>query len=268
MIRGHENGHALETPQERHFWETEGIYSSDSIVRAPDVAARSYADKLLKVRLGIVDNLLTDRPGAHLVDLCCATGQHLAYFSSRIERGTGIDFSSVYIDRARALATENGLSNLSFLEADARTTGLAPQSVDVLYSFSSLYVIPSFPEIAQEVSRVLSPDGVCVLDVGMKPSLNAVSLRAHTELPQAHLLTQATLTSALEHAGLTVINHRRFQLLPLWTRKPWWLSPLLAPFWNRVMAASIGGRLVDEWMCSAPVLRRFAFRHLLVCRKA
>jgi hypothetical protein len=54
----------------------------------------------------------------------------------------------------------------------------------------------------------------------------------------------------------------------MWGDRPWWLKPLLHPVWTRLLAIRIKGRMLDEWISSLPLLRRFAFRHVLLCEKA
>ena len=46
-----------------------------------------------------------------------------------------------------------------------------------------------------------------------------------------------------------------------------WLYPLATPLWKPVLGLRIGGKMLDEWIASAPLLRRLAFRHLVVVRK-
>lgn len=67
--------------------------------------------------------------------------------------------------------------------------------------------------------------------------------------------------------GLKIVEHRAFQLLPLWAGKPRWLWPLLHPVWKRLMSKRLAGRMLDEWISGKPLFRRFAFRQLLVCEK-
>jgi len=63
------------------------------------------------------------------------------------------------------------------------------------------------------------------------------------------------------------VERRCFQILPLWAGLPKHLWFLLHPRWERIMRRRIAGRMLDEWVSSLPVVRQFAFRHVLVVRK-
>jgi hypothetical protein len=69
-------------------------------------------------------------------------------------------------------------------------------------------------------------------------------------------------------SGLRIIEHRAFQLLPLWdAHRPNWLKPLLLPVWSKLMRIQIGGKILDEWTSSLPFIKYFAFRHIFICEK-
>ena len=71
----------------------------------------------------------------------------------------------------------------------------------------------------------------------------------------------------LSQNGLSVIEHRAFQILPLWADRPGWLWPLLHPKWKKLMAHRVRGRMIDEWISNLPGLKSLAFRHIIVAEK-
>jgi ubiquinone/menaquinone biosynthesis C-methylase UbiE len=202
-----------------------------------------------------------------LVDLCCATGEHLFALSGESSRCLGIDFSRPYIDKAKERAAELGLTHVEFEVGDGKNIPLPDESVSTLYSFSALYAIPGVDEVIKEIARVLTVGGRCVLDLGNSRSLNAVCVRAYVELPPVFYIPVPEMMRLCELNNLSIVEKRFFQLLPLWADKPRWLWPLLHPVWKRVMARRIGGQMLDEWLSSSRLFRRFAFRHVLVCEK-
>ena len=248
----------------RDSYEAGEIYRKETICKRFDANSGEYVDRLLAEKLSTVRRHVR---GGLLVDLCCATGEHLFSLADASDQCIGIDFSRPFIDEAKNRAQALGFKHVSFQEGDAKDIPLESESVATLYSFSALYVIPDVGEVLKEVSRVLRPDGRCVLDLGNAHSLNSICIKSYPELPPSFHIPVADMLRLCESQGLEVVEQRAFQLLPLWAGKPRWLWPLLHPKWKTIMATRVGGRMLDEWISSSWVLRRFAFRHLLVCRK-
>jgi hypothetical protein len=71
----------------------------------------------------------------------------------------------------------------------------------------------------------------------------------------------------LRKSKLRIVEHRAFQLLPLWGDRPRWLYPILAPFWNRLMRKRVRGKMIDEHISNISFLKLLAFRHIFVCEK-
>jgi ubiquinone/menaquinone biosynthesis C-methylase UbiE len=250
----------------RHAYEKGDLYTPDRICAHVNEHSREYADRLLATKLSLVRR---HYPGGLAVDLCCATGGHLIALANDVERGIGIDFAARYVQRAQADAETHALRHLSFICSDAKRLPLGSGNAGLIYSLSSLYAIPKVEDVFAEVSRVLRPGGIAVLDLGNSRSLNTYCLRTgYTDWPSTFPITVAQMQQLCAANQLEVIEHRSFQLLPLWAGKPDWLWLLLHPAWRRLLQRRIGGRMLDEWLSSLPGIRQFAFRHLLVCRKA
>jgi ubiquinone/menaquinone biosynthesis C-methylase UbiE len=247
----------------RKAYREGSLYSTSKICRTMEGRAEEYVDRLLEERFALVSKFYT---GGLLVDLCCATGSHLVKMAANVDRAVGIDFTARYVAEAARLAGTDG-RRVSFIQADARQLPLASSSVDFLYCFSSLYAIPRAADVVGEVGRLLKGGGHAVLDFGNRRSLNVFCLSYYTDWPPVQPLTLTEIHEALSRAGLEVVRHRRFQLLPLWADRPAWLWPLLHPVWKDILKRRVFGRMLDEWISSLPVLRAFAFRHLIVCRK-
>ncbi len=71
----------------------------------------------------------------------------------------------------------------------------------------------------------------------------------------------------LQAANLSIVDHRAFQILPLWGNRPKWLRPLLHPLWKRTLQKQVRGKMVDQWISNLPMMKNLAFRHIIVCRK-
>lgn len=249
----------------RSAYESGEIYKVDSISFRPRSDAQDYVGRLLVDKIATIRRHL--QPGL-LVDLCCGNGEHLFALADLGVESLGIDFSRPFVQHAREKAENLGLNHVRFEVGDARALPLADGSVSTLYSLSSLYAVPGLDEVMAETGRVLRPGGRCVLDLVNSRSLNAICVRAYTELPPTFHVTVTEMERLCRENGLRIIEHRRFQLLPLWAGKPRWMWPLLHPAWKTLMSRRMGSRMLDEWISSAPLLRQFAARHVIVCEKA
>jgi len=254
----------------RAAYEAGEQYRVETICSTPTLAGAGYADRLLARKLEI---LRRNAPRAiagrttRTVDLCCGTGGHLFARAGEIEQGIGVDFSRPFLAAARAEALRRGAAHLRFVLGNARRLPLASASIDALYSFSALYQVPGLEDVISEAARVLRPGGVCVLDLGNARSLNAIAMRHYPELPRPFLHRVGTMRALCAGSGLEIVEHRAFQILPLWAGRPRWMAPLLHPGWQRLLGARVAGRMLDEWIASLPGLRTLAFRHVLVCRR-
>lgn len=248
----------------RDAYEGGRIYKTETINLAPRDDAQAYAERLLAEKIATVRRHV--RPGL-LVDLCCGNGEHLFALDGLASDSLGIDFSRPFIDHARAQVEARALKNMRFEVGDARNIALPDNGAATLYSLSALYTIPGLDEVMSEIARVLRPGGRCILDLANSQSLNAISVRAYTDLPQSFHVTVAEMRRLCAANNLRIIEHRRFQILPLWADKPGWMWPLLHPVWKTILSRRIAGHMLDEWIASLPVLRNFAFRHILVCEK-
>lgn len=106
-----------------------------------------------------------------------------------------------------------------------------------------------------------------MLDLGASRSLNTVCCKAYPEIAPSFHIPRSRMRHILRSEGLEIVEHRAFQILPYWADRPAWLWPLLHPFWKRLMQRKVAGRMLDEWVSNLPLIRNFAFRHLIVAKK-
>lgn len=249
----------------RGAYNSGDLYTTEKICIAFNAEAKEYTERLLHDRFDLVNR---HYEGGILVDLCCAAGVHLVDIASRADVAIGLDFSERYLKSGAELAAKHQRDNVFFAGADARRLPLETEAIDFLYCFSSLYAFPGAREAIEEIGRSLRPGGKAVLDLGNRHSMNAYCLKHYPEWPPLQGLSVAEMKAALKSANLNIIEHRRFQLLPLWAGRPEWLWPLLHPVWQSILKRRVFGRMLDEWVSSLPILRRFAFRHLIVVRRS
>jgi SAM-dependent methyltransferase len=124
----------------RRVFESSGLYRPETICLDPD-RGDDYSARILARKLQLIRE---NYRGGAVLDLCCATGKHLLHLAPHIERGVGIDFSRPYIDEAELERSRRGHDHLEFKVGDALNLPMAEASVDLVYSLSSLYVIPAY----------------------------------------------------------------------------------------------------------------------------
>jgi len=253
---------------QRDLFIKEGVYNIDTINQLPPPVPMTYSDILLEIRLEIVRRYVSH---SSLLDVCCATGQHLMGFAGEMQTGTGVDFSLPYLHRANEDKNRNGFRNTNYSCSDVRTMPFRSNSFDVAYSFSSLYVIPNVGDVIGETARVLKPGGKCILDMGNLCSLNVIVINAyHKEMgwAQHYAISVPEMKKMINQSGMKIVEHRAFQILPLWGGdRPPWLKVFLAPGWTRLLSKLVMGKILDEWISNLPIFKFFAFRHIFVCEK-
>lgn len=246
----------------------DGLYSTENISHHLPPHPISYSDILLKIRLDLAKSYATN---ASVLDVCCAVGQHLDYFSSSMHNGIGVDLSLPYLQKAITDAKDNLTNKKFFTCSNAKLMPFPTNHFDLVYSFSALYIIPNVEEVISEISRVLKPNGICILDLGNKFSINAISVREyHKQLgwAQQYNLSVKEMKQILGDTNLRIIEHRAFQILPMWgAERPAWLKIVLLPIWTQILQREFKGKMLDEWISNLPLIKFFSYRHIFICEK-
>lgn len=237
------------------------VYQPETISVMPAARPADYSSRMQALKLDLIREHCQ---GDSLLDVCCSTGLQLASLAPGRRLAVGVDFSVPFLVHA----SKTHGDAIQVVCGNARALPLATGSVAGAYSLASLYHIPDVGEVIAEIGRVLRPRGRCVLDMGNEDSLNNIVCRAYPELAAPCHVPVAAMIRMIHDAGMRVLLHRTFQILPMWGDRPARLKWLMAPALIRFMAREVGGRMVDEWVSSLPILRRYAFRHVLVCEKS
>jgi SAM-dependent methyltransferase len=252
-------------------YKTSGIYAPDKISKkAYDIKdSPDYFDKLLYGKICLVKKYVNKYSINRniIIDLGCATGDTLQLFSEFEER-IGIDFSNRYIEYAKTKWKTNGMR---FIEADMTDLPVLPLS-DVVYSLSTIYYISDFIRVIQNLKKILKPNGIVIFDLGNKRSINTICSDIYTAKygwAQQMCGTIDFQMRILKKEGFDIIKRHSFQILPYWASEPYWLKLFLLPWWKNIMSKRIkfcGNKMLDEIISSLPIINKFAFRHIVVCK--
>ena len=237
------------------------MYKPQSISVAAGQRTDDYASRMLALKI----DLIREYCGTGiLVDVCCSTGQQLAELAPGHRLAVGIDFSMPFLEHGRPAGRA---AHVHLVCGNARALPLGTGSIDGAYSLSSLYHIPDVGAVIAEIGRVLRPGRRCLLDMGNRRSFNNIVCLAYPELAAPCHVRLDEMFAMIRSAGMRILVHRSFQILPMWGDRPRSLKWLLAPGWIRWLAKRVGGRMLDEWISSLPFVRRYAFRQVFVCER-
>ena len=252
---------------ERENYEKYGgkFYKADHITVVPSLEAKDFSSKLARIRMDLTTPYMR---GTTVLDLCCGTGEYLMFFAPMFKEGKGLDFSAQFIEKANQTKQATGIPNVEFSWGNARQMPFDDQYFDLVYSFASLYHIPRVDQVISEIGRVLKPNGKCVVDLGNLYSLNTIVCNAYPHWAHPYHISVPAMKLFFRGAGLTILQHRAFQFLPLWgADRPKWLKPLLWNGWSQWFTKEFRGKMLDEWISNLPGLNLLAFRHVFVCEK-
>lgn len=110
--------------------------------------------------------LATLLPPLDVADFGCGTGQLTVEMARWAKRVTAIDKSPTSLERAKARLLREGLSNVSFLEADLKELPLPDGKKQAVFLSQSLHFVDEPEAVLAEAARILEPHGrVAVLEL-------------------------------------------------------------------------------------------------------
>jgi SAM-dependent methyltransferase len=193
------------------------------------------------------------RPDDQAIDLGAGAGHATLAIAPHVARVTASDPTPEMLSMAAQLASQRGITNVSYVEARADSLPFPDASFDLAVSRFSIHHWPDPRGALREVARVLRPGGRVVLidlvapeDGRLDGYLNAIEvLRDHTH---ARSLRPSDWRAALADAGLSgdVVREWRFR-----QATDAWLARAAAAPWR----AEAVRRLLRE----APAAARAAF---------
>lgn len=96
-------------------------------------------------------------PTSEILDLCCGGGQATRFLVQQSQQVTGLDASSVSLQRARALVPQ-----ATYVQGLAEDLPFAGDRFDVVHTSVALHemTFPQLQQILREIYRVLKPGGI------------------------------------------------------------------------------------------------------------
>jgi len=112
----------------------------------------------IRLRAGIVRELLGDLTGVSLLDIGCGNGSISLQFISETERLTLIDFSEKMLEKARLNTQELFRKQVSYLSEDFLSY-VSPEPFDVVLCLGVLAHVASVANAVAKISSLLKPRG-------------------------------------------------------------------------------------------------------------
>jgi ubiquinone/menaquinone biosynthesis C-methylase UbiE len=100
-----------------------------------------------------------------VLDIGCANGLYMTHLISSCEKITGIDISNKMLDYAKSALSNTGFDNFNLYNQSAASLTFPNESFDLVYSFSTLLLVPDVMGALDEIARVLRPGGRAILDI-------------------------------------------------------------------------------------------------------
>jgi len=158
-------------------------------------------------------------PGERVLEVGVGTGINASLYP-RYCHVTGIDFSPLMLDKARARISRKGLSHIRLMHMDAAALTFADESFDIVYAPYLVNCVPDPVKVVGEMRRVCKPGGKIVilnhfrsvtpvlsrLDQALSPLTVHLGFKSDLDLP-----------GFLSQANLRPVSIERVSVPPLWS---------------------------------------------------
>jgi SAM-dependent methyltransferase len=115
--------------------------------------------------LQMIVDVAAPNPGDTVLDVACGGGIVVCAFAPHVKHATGIDMTAAMLDRARALAAEKRIANVSWQEGDVAALPYPDGAFSIVITRFAVHHFPDPSAVMHEIVRVCAPGGrVVVVD--------------------------------------------------------------------------------------------------------
>jgi ubiquinone/menaquinone biosynthesis C-methylase UbiE len=156
-------------------------------------------------------------PGDTVLDVACGGGLVVCAFAKVVRHATGIDLTPAMLDRARALAQEQGLTNVTWRQGEALPLPFPDGAFTIVVSRFTFHHFLDPLGVLREMARVCAPGGrvlVADTDAAADPAKAAEFNRMEKLRDPSHVraMPSAELRGLFPRAGLPEPRMRSYEL--------------------------------------------------------
>jgi ubiquinone/menaquinone biosynthesis C-methylase UbiE len=156
-------------------------------------------------------------PGDTVLDVACGGGIVVCAFAPEVRHATGIDMTPAMLERARSLAAEKGVANVSWREGDVTHLPYPDGVFTIVVTRFAVHHFPDPQAVFGEMVRVCAPGGrVVVVDTCASPDPRKAAefnrLEKLRDPSHARALPLAELKGLFRNAGLAEPRENFYEL--------------------------------------------------------
>jgi ubiquinone/menaquinone biosynthesis C-methylase UbiE len=156
-------------------------------------------------------------PGDTVLDVACGGGLVVCAFAKVVRHATGIDLTPAMLDRARTLAQEQGLTNVTWRQGEALPLPFPDGAFTIVVSRFTFHHFLDPLGVLREMARVCAPGGrvlVADTDASADPVKAAEFNRMEKLRDPSHVraMPAAELRALFPRAGLPEPRMRSYEL--------------------------------------------------------
>jgi ubiquinone/menaquinone biosynthesis C-methylase UbiE len=146
------------------------------------------------------------------IDLACGPGTYARPLAARVGRVIGADLTPAMVEKARAEAASDGITNIEFVCADIYALPFADGAANIVSCGYAFHHMTDPPRALGEMARVVRPGGrVAVTDIIVREGCDGdFQNRVEQVRDPTHTRTQsaASFHAMMRHLGLRVVSER------------------------------------------------------------
>lgn len=207
-------------------------------------------------------------PDSLLCDAGCANGLFVRYLAPHCAHATALDLNAAMLEQARIMIEQEGFRNIDLVRGDLMRLPLRDGTYDMVCCFSTLLLVPDADAALREMTRILKPGGIIILDIAGRYNLSALywalwyRRRGHFGI---RAFSYGRISETLRCLDLTTIEAHALGFCDQWKYVP---GLHLLKRLERVFHRSPDpAHNLDYRVSNAPGLFRLANRWYIVARK-
>ena len=187
------------------FWDM----ISSKYAASPIQDKLAYEAKIHKIKIYL-------KPDNVVLDIGCATGTQCGDIADNVKHVTGIDISGKLISIAEQRKAHRKIENIEFLKTSLFDERFQKGSFDVVMAFYVLHFFEDIDAVFKRIHELLVPGGFFISETACLGDGNFIVgkllrlVGIFGFMPKINLLTTRQLEQALEKAGFSIVEKKKF----------------------------------------------------------